>query len=90
MREEVGNSRSISSMNMAVLTRDLQNGNGVEEVGLAAAQVSREALLQAVEALPSWTGHLAIIDKGYVNHAHRMKALPFMGIVGVKPAPPSK
>ena len=38
---------------------DLERSDGVAEVGLAAVQVSREALLQAAEALASWIGQLS-------------------------------
>jgi hypothetical protein len=45
-------SQDLSSMHAAALMTDLEYGDGVAEVGLGAVQVSREALLQAAEALP--------------------------------------
>ncbi len=48
------NMRSLdfSRMCAAALMTDLECGDGLEEVGLGAVHVSREALLQAAEALP--------------------------------------
>jgi hypothetical protein len=39
-------------MHTAAQMTDLEFGDGVAEVGLGAVQVTREALLQAAEALP--------------------------------------
>ena len=74
---------------------NLECGDGVTEGGLGAVQMSREALLQAAEALPwrMWVCHLPqLLMKAAKSPgaAYRLKKLPFMRIVGIKPAPSTK